>query len=118
MQYDYKKKKTLQQRIQESNKIKCKYSDRIPVICEISKSSNLKLDKCKYLVPHDVILGQFIQIIRKRINIMSEIGIFFTVGDNIFPGCGETINSLYKQYKDEDGFLYMCITAESTFGNC
>ena len=36
--------------------------------------------------------------------------------NNKIPVLSESIGSIYKQNKDEDGFLYIQISLESTFG--
>jgi GABA(A) receptor-associated protein len=47
-------------------RIRAKYPDRIPVICEKALKSNLEdIDKKKYLVPSDLTVGQFVYVIRK-----------------------------------------------------
>lgn len=49
----------------EAERIRQKYSDRIPVICEkVEKSDIPTIDKKKYLVPADLTVGQFVYVIR------------------------------------------------------
>ena len=96
----------LDQRQQESNKIRQKYPDRIPVIVQKVEGSQIeKIDKRKYLVsmdryrsiflndksiiepfqvPADITAAQFMWIIRKRINLPSERAIFLFV-DKMVP---------------------------------
>ena len=108
--------KTFQERINESTKIKSKYPDRVPVICEKNPGSGLEiLDKRKYLVPNDITATQFLFIIRKRLKLASEKGIFFLIINMIAPST-HTMIDLYNEYKDDDGFLYMNYTEENVFG--
>ena len=108
--------KTFQERINESTKIKSKYPDRVPVICEKNPGSGLDmLDKRKYLVPNDLTATQFLFIIRKRLKLASEKGIFLFVNNMIAPST-HTMVELYNEYKDDDGFLYMNYTEENVFG--
>jgi GABA(A) receptor-associated protein len=108
--------KTFQERLEESHKIKNKYPDRVPVICEKNPGSGLDmLDKRKYLVPNDLTATQFLFIIRKRLKLASEKGIFLFVNNMIAPSTN-TMIELYNQYKDDDGFLYMNYTEENVFG--
>lgn len=108
--------KTFQERINESTKIKSKYPDRVPVICEKNPGSGLEiLDKRKYLVPNDITATQFLFIIRKRLKLASEKGIFLFVNNMIAPST-HTMIDLYNEYKDDDGFLYMNYTEENVFG--
>ena len=64
----FKNQYTLEERIKESTRILSKYPDRIPIICEKSKSSGLlpSIDKTKFLVPWDLTVANFIFIVRKR----------------------------------------------------
>lgn len=108
--------KTFEERVNESRKIKTKYPDRVPVICEKNPGSGLEiLDKRKYLVPNDITATQFLFIIRKRLKLASEKGIFLFVNNMIAPST-HTMIDLYNEYKDDDGFLYMNYTEENVFG--
>jgi len=85
-------------RCNESSRVLSKYPDRIPVICEKSKYSKMNnIDKIKYLVPLNLTIGQFIYVIRKRMQLSS-------------------ISNLYDEYSDTDGFLYLKYNEESVFG--
>ena len=46
-----------------------KYPQRVPIIVDCKKE--LKLDKNKYIVPNDLTVGQFMYILKKRINIFN-----------------------------------------------
>jgi hypothetical protein len=49
-----------------SERIRGKYPDRIPVICEKNEKSNVPdIDKKKFLVPGDLTVAHFILVIRK-----------------------------------------------------
>jgi GABA(A) receptor-associated protein len=113
----FKQNNTLDERTAESHRINLKYKDRVPIIVEISDSNNkeLSLNKCKYLVPFDLTVSQFLYVIRKRIKLTPEIALFVFF-NNSLPPSSETIGSVYKHHKDRDGFLYAVISLESTFG--
>ncbi|KAE8976419.1 hypothetical protein PR002_g25317 [Phytophthora rubi] len=92
----FKKEHPFEKRQAESQRIRFKYSDRIPVICEKADRSDIPdIDKKKYLVPADLTVGQFVYVIRKLSALMSNI---------------------YKEQKDSDGFLYVTYSGENTFG--
>lgn len=115
----FKKEHSFNDRRNESSKIIVKYPDRIPVICEKSKSKNdiPTIDKIKYLVPADLTAGQFVYVIRNRMKLTPEKAIFLFVGNSIIPPTISIMNVLYEQYKDPDGFLYIVYSGENTFGN-
>ena len=113
----FKKSKTFEERKAESTKIKEKYNDRIPVIVEMAQKSNINnIDKHKFLVPADLTIGQFIHVIRKRIKATPEKAIFIFVAKRILPSTASLISTIYEQYADDDGFLYILYSGENTFG--
>ena len=103
-------------RIAESSRIRAKYPDRIPVICEKAKGSPIAdIDKQKFLVPADLTIGQFVYVIRKRIKMSSEQAIFIFVND-VLPPTASLMSTIYEERKDDDGFLYITYSGENTFG--
>merc|ERR1712014_20760 len=100
----------------EADRLRKKYPDRIPVICEKAEGSDIPdIDKKKYLVPADLTVGQFVYVIRKRIKLTPEKAIFIFVND-VLPPTAALMSSIYEEHKDEDGFLYITYSGENTFG--
>lgn len=113
---DFKSKHSFETRLIESTRIKEKYPDRIPIICEkINRTDIPNIDKEKYLVPNDLTIGQFIYVIRKRIKLPAESAIYVFVGGSI-PPTSALISNIYEGYHDDDGFLYVTYSKENTFG--
>lgn len=109
---------TFEERCQESYRVMEKYPERIPVICEKNnnnKNSLPEIDKHKFLLHHDLTVGQFIYVIKKRMNLNSEEAIFLFVSNTI-PSSSTLMSVLYKRYRDPDGFLYIQYTKENVFG--
>ena len=105
----------------------------------------LKAPLCRYLVPADLTVGQFVYVIRKRIKVSPEKAIFMFV-KNVLPPTGQfqpvlhsvraafflpaqvctadclfafaaaLMSDVYEDHKDEDGFLYITYSGENTFG--
>jgi GABA(A) receptor-associated protein len=113
----FKKKYTFEQRLKESTRILSKYPDRVPIICEKSKSGGAlpPIDKTKFLVPWDLTVANFIFIVRKRLNLRPEEAIFLYIGDNIMSSSC-VIGEIYRYNKEADGFLYIHYSKENTFG--
>jgi GABA(A) receptor-associated protein len=113
----FKSNTLFSERKAESEKIIAKYPDRIPIICEKNQKSKTtpEIDKTKYLVPFDLTVGQFMYVIRKRIKLPPEQGIFLFINGYI-PASSHMLNDLYYLYKDDDGFLYITYSSENTFG--
>ncbi|CAD5326379.1 unnamed protein product [Arabidopsis thaliana] len=95
--HDFEKRKAEALRIRE------KYSDRVPVIVEKSEKT-------------DLTVGQFVYVIRKRIQLSAEKAIFIFV-DNVLPPTGAMMSTIYDENKEEDGFLYVTYSGENTFGS-
>lgn len=100
----------------ESDRIRVKYPDRLPVIVEKSEKSKVQeIDKKKYLVPADLTCGQFVYVIRKRLKLPAEQAIFLFI-NGVIPPTAELLSNIFEQNKDEDGFLYITYSGENTFG--
>ncbi|KAF8952786.1 ubiquitin-like protein atg8 [Podila verticillata] len=113
----FQQKHPFETRKAESARIRQKYPDRVPIICEKADKADITtIDKNKYLVPADLTVGQFMYVIRKRMELSPERGIFLFVGE-VLPLAAALISSLYEEYRDDDGFLYFTYAGESTFGH-
>ena len=118
MNYKFKNTFSFNERKKESEKVINLYPNSIPVICERSElaDSNCPLiDKKKYLVPKVYTVGQFIHIIRKRMNLPAEKALYLFIKGTI-PSSSIIMESLYNYYCDDDGFLYVVYNFENTFG--
>ena len=114
---NFKKKFTLNERKSESARVKKKFPNRIPIIVE--KGGNNKnvpeIDKHKFLTPTELTFGQFAYVLRKRLKIDSEVGVFYFINNKMFP-MSDTLATIYTNEVDEDGFLYIEYSGENTFG--
>lgn len=116
----YKSEVSFERRLAEANLIIKKYPDRIPVICEKNDykntaSENIELDKRKYLVPNNLTLGQFQFVVRKRMKLSPEKGLFFFI-NNVVPNATAPISELYNLFHEDDNFLYITYSSENVFG--
>jgi GABA(A) receptor-associated protein len=146
MNWQYKHEHSLEQRRFESERIRRRYPDRIPVIVQpLSSSSSssssilstslfrsfsssssssscneitlARLDNEKFLVPSELSFGQFAYNIRRRLRLRAEHALFFYIG--VYgkqPILSSTMEVLYNENKDTDGFLYVCYADEKVFG--
>ena len=105
-------------RYTEARRVLNKYPDRIPIICERSYTGGRDcpiIDKRKYLVPRDLLMGQFLYVIRKRLRLPPEKALFLFINGTI-PLTTSLINEVYHRHKDTDGYLYISYGQENTFG--
>ena len=116
--FEYQRTHKEELRKSECSRIRAKYPDRCPVICEVTRKdrNRLKLDKNKYLVPRDITVGQFAYIIRRRLKLTPEQAMFIYLENNTFPSTSQLIGTIAHESKNEDGFLYITIGLENTFG--
>merc|ERR1712037_768796 len=116
MKWTYKEEHPFEKRRAEGEKIRRKYPNRVPVIVEKAPKARLgDLDKKKYLVPSDLTVGQFYFLIRKRISLRPEDALFFFVNNTFLP-TSATMGALYQEHHEEDFFLYIAYSDESTYG--
>lgn len=115
--YSFKQRFSFDARIQQSSKVLNKYPDKIPIVCEKSRSEIElpNLDRQKYLVPRSLTFGEFMCIIRQKIRLNSYDSIFLSVNGKIVPG-HSLIGYIYEIEKDSDGILYLQYNKENTFG--
>ena len=101
----------------ESARIRTKYPELVPIICERGGDSTSvpDIDKKKFLVPQDLTVGQFAYVIRKRMKLDANKSMFLFV-DGVLPNGSKLMSHVYDEHKDPDGFLYIKYAGENTFG--
>jgi GABA(A) receptor-associated protein len=113
----FKRKYNFETRVKESSKVKEKYPDRYPIIVYKDKKSTLpEINKTKFLAPGELTIGQFLYIVRKRIELDEKETLFLFINESILATGSETISNIYNDYKDKDGFLYISYCNENVFG--
>ena len=106
----------LEKRKQESTHVKAKFPNRCAVIVYSNDDKLPKFDKYKYVVPDEITIAQFMQIIRKKIKLDANQSIFMYVADNVLPATSATLATICQEHLDEDGFLYINVVGENVFG--
>ena len=115
--YYFKDKYSFEERFDEVQRIKKKYPEHIPVICEKERNGAgiASCNKFKYLLNPNMTIGEFIYMIRNKINLSPEKGLYFFI-NGVIPAMNEMMCTIYRNHKSNDGFLYMRYTSENTFG--
>jgi hypothetical protein len=90
------------------NKLKIKYPDKIPIIVI---SDDIAITKNKYLVNKDMLVSHFLGIVRKYIEINSGQAIFITINGILVPS-----NKSIGDIENNNDFLYIKLSLENTFG--
>ena len=108
MDFKFKKEKTFEERRAEYERVIKDYPKKIPLICEKDANSRIKnIDKTKYLVDGSLSLPQFTASIKKKVDIDEKDALFLLANGKRTLPQNETIGTIYKKYKDKDGFLYI-----------
>jgi GABA(A) receptor-associated protein len=95
--------------------LQAKYPGSVLVFVEKGAKSDLPpLDKQKYIVPRDMVIGSFLFMIRKRISLPPEKAIYIFINNTLPPSTAK-MGELFTLH-GKDGYLRMVVAAESTFG--
>ncbi|XP_016359689.1 microtubule-associated proteins 1A/1B light chain 3C-like isoform X1 [Sinocyclocheilus anshuiensis] len=120
----FKQRKSLDHRSatrkQEVAGIRTKFPTKIPVIIERYRREKYlpPLDKTKFLVPQELTMSQFVTIIRNRMTLMPTQAFYLLINNSGIASMSLTMAQLYKDHRDEDGFLYMTYASQEMFGHC
>lgn len=118
---DYAKTKFTKDEISEMRAevgmIKQKHPGHIPVVV-LAKDKRINLTKHKFLVKSDVTVGQFMFILRKKIEgDVASTESLFLFANNTLPVTSQLMSELYHLYQDKDtGLLFLQMCKENTFG--
>ena len=110
----YKIEKTIDERKKISTKIMTKHPDKVPIIAD-SGNSALVLKKQKFIISRDFTVAQLQVLVRKGAILTPDEAIFIFINSTL-PKTSSLIGDVYDKHCDEDGFMYMNVTLESTFG--
>jgi len=111
---EFKERISLEERKHQSMNILTKYPASVPVYIDTS-SMNKMIDKPKFVIPSGFSIGQLMSAIRMRMKLNSSTALFIFINNQLFP-VTTIISSIYEEYKEDDGYLYMCCSEENTFG--
>ena len=89
-----------------------KYPTSVPIII---KKNNVNIRNKKFIVPKEIMLSEFITILRKKMELTEKEALYILFNNSLCP-TAEYIERIYEQHADEDGYLYATITKENTFG--
>lgn len=102
----------------EADRILTKYPDRVPIIVtkNIYSKTTPNIDKHKFLAPLDLTMGQFMFVIRKRIKLHPNMGLFLFINNTVVCNTELVGSVYYKLHDKDDGFLHVVYSCENVFG--
>lgn len=104
---------TLEERRNLVRKIRDKYPTCLPVLIDIP---GRHVSRRKYLVPETVTISRLIYSIRQENKLNEYEGIFLFANNSLLTP-SHTILEVYSRHASRDGFLYIVISFENTFGS-
>uniref|UniRef100_A0A674IBJ2 Microtubule associated protein 1 light chain 3 gamma n=1 Tax=Terrapene triunguis TaxID=2587831 RepID=A0A674IBJ2_9SAUR len=91
--------------------------DREVVVERYQKEKQLPLlDRTKFLVSQDSSMSQFV-ITLTRMSLTATQAFYLLVNKGL-PSMSMTVGEVYRDHKDEDGFLYVTYASQEMFGCC
>ena len=136
MRVIFKEETAVEKRREAAKRIFAAHPERIPVIVQKDVTNELAPDisKTKFLAPAEITMGRFFQEVRKHMYRASDASssssssarskggevdthsISFFFEDQRVPNPSLTMAQIYRQHRDEDGFLYLFFTTHQMFG--
>lgn len=113
----YKSTHSFDERKNECDKLAISHPERVCVIVEPAhnEKSLLPLSKNKFLIQKDLSFSNFKYIILKHLKLNKSRAVYFYVGDTIINSTF-IMGTIYDNYKENDGMLYINYMSENTFG--
>ena len=107
----------LQQRISTRCAVIARRPDHLPVVLERGTAQTPWMDRERFLPHHTVTAGELMAVVRRRLSISSTQALFMSTSGGVLVAPQQLLSDLYAKYRDdEDGFLYLRYSLESTFG--
>jgi len=118
MKMNFKERKPFGIRKEEVASIRHKFPTKIPVIVErFAREPSLPyLDKTKFLVPQEITMSQFVTIIRNRLQLNPHQAFYLMVNNKSMASLSKTLAEVYRENRDDDGFLYITYASQEVFG--
>ncbi|CAG9330354.1 unnamed protein product [Blepharisma stoltei] len=106
------------ERRNEFERILNNHPNKIPIILEPAKKTKnaITIKQNKFLVPKLFTFHEFLFQVRKRVGLSSGESLYVAVAGFYFPSLDRTMMSIYDEFKDSDGFLYVNFSSEAVWG--
>lgn len=107
---DFKTKSSYSERVSESNRVRAKHIDKVPIIIQVGDQIK------KLLVNYDMTVSELQYSLRKKMILKEVEATILMTDQNVLLSHNNNVGSIYNQHKDNDNFLYLKVLKENTFG--
>ena len=112
---------SLEERRNNAERVLRKYKDKIPILVYRGTKDTPDIKNHKYLAPRDMKFHEFTTVIRKNVKLDSTQALFYFIkneskNEECIPVQSSTLGDCYYKYCDNDSFLKIYYTVETTFG--
>ena len=115
MKDSFKDELPFNDRVELCNRLRTQNNEGFPIIIK-SIDKGLKITRRKFLVPGDCNIGDLLHQLRPFCDIDGQQAIFLFCGNGVLVPTSYTITQAYQRYADKDGFLYISVALENSFG--
>lgn len=115
----FKERHSFAERAQDAAEVRTQQPNKVPVVIERFEGEKYLplLDRCKFLVPDHITVAELMQIVRRRLHLHPDQSFFLLINEKSMVSNSTTMNVLYQQEADQDGFLYVVYTSQPSFGS-
>ena len=115
--WKFQQEHSFEERKSESEKILRFWPDKIPMVLEKWEGSKLdEVPKAKLLCPKNYSYSQFLACLRVKLKLPSSKALFVFVNKTKLITGDNSVLSIYEDFKDSDGFLYLMYCEHETLG--
>lgn len=102
----------------ESSRLLDNHPAKLPIIVEpvISKKNSYGFIQNRFLVPKTYTFHEFIFHLRRRLELDRNDALYILVNRKHLPALDRSMSSVYEEYQDTDGFLYVNYSSEAILG--
>ena len=97
----------------EVEKIKSRYPSRIPILCTYDYDDKKKQQK--FLVPGTNTMGEFMCMVRQRIDLKAKEALFLIIKGKNLPN-SMLLSEVIALYAEENGYIHVNVCKENCFG--